>query len=115
MKTGEQVLRHIDELYERWLERPHMYSSSPRLEEMVATLERLRNFIITEGEGRIAGGTYGAYLLAKGFGARLFTFTSNLNFNPGTMEERTDAYRDLCGFLRSYLAASRNDPRWERT
>jgi len=48
MMQSSDVLERIDEMYEWWMERPHIYASTPRsLEEVFMVLDEIRWFILT--------------------------------------------------------------------
>ena len=72
MKSFEDVIRFVDEMFLNMLERPQMYASSPEaLEDVLMTLEKLRGFIL--GDGLDKPSAYTKFLLAHGFGVAKLT------------------------------------------
>jgi len=104
MRSTEEILRHIDELYNRALERPSMYASCPEcLEEVFAWLDGLKDYIILGGNAIILdGSSYAAYLLSKGYGVA--HFVTRAREGEGAAKSDETVFQELSDFWRRYLA-----------
>src|SRR5262249_12974600 len=103
MKSVEEVIQYIDSFVMHALERPHMYASSPQaLEEKLAILDQLREFILEVGE-QYGPLSYAAFLSQKGYGVRMFT-TKHLVGRVLSSEEK-NLFKELSDFWMEYLVS----------
>lgn len=103
MRDASEILKYIEERYERMLARPHMYAGSPAmLEAILTTLEEVREFLITDDDRLTNLDGYSSFLLAKGFGAIGFTGREFEKTHQAHMD--ATAFRPFCDFWKEFLA-----------
>jgi hypothetical protein len=104
MRSSDEILKYIDDFYNHALERPFMYASSPQsLEETLITLEKLREFIVSDRPDQCTEKTgYEAFLLNQGYGVS--QFTSNYYPSRSLTDHDKRVFRDLSDFWKKYLA-----------
>lgn len=103
MRSTLDLLAYIDEQYELMLDRPQMYAADPAmLEAMFSTLERVREFVLSETSQRDPSQEgYTQFSISKGFGA--LGFTSRYVPPENGAAEASPTFDDLCTFWREFV------------
>jgi hypothetical protein len=103
MRSAKEILEYIDTFYRRALARPSMFASTPQsLEEKLSTLERLRQFILSDGQTPDpATDPYSDFLLAKGYGVSQFTTSYYPHHTLSDHDQMV--FHDFCEFWKSFI------------
>jgi hypothetical protein len=100
MKSADQILDRIDRFIFAALERPSMYASSPiALEQVLARLDELRDFILSEREESfVERSSYGKYLSQTGYGVGMFCALTD--------RAPAEQFQPLAKFWKQYLEST---------
>lgn len=99
MKSGEEIVRYVDEYTAAMLDRPHMYAGTPEsLEEILSILDDLRTYAVSAEAQPIRGRSlYGDYNSELGYGALGYFGRRKLEGKP------PPNFAEVAQFFRDFL------------
>ena len=117
MKTAEQIIAAIEQYYVWSTERPRFYFRDVRaMEEELALLESLRDFIVDDAEGPwLASTGFIDFLTEQGYGAFGYSYGKYVDEDEpsaqrppvsGASEEEIQKMDEFGMFWREYLAST---------